>query len=183
MNFFAANLRYLRKVNGMSQQFLAKSLGVKRSNVAAYETKNVEPRLDLIIKMAQLFSVSVSEIICVDLGIINGNGHLAGSEHLPVKIPSKSPHSQVVARLKDRALETNTMLEGLKLFYEHKQRIKANGTVDVPLDHSSTDDVENFLIFIKQMLVYNGQVTQACQQLHSVRPSVAVAVASKPLAD
>jgi len=61
----------LRKLNEWSQEELAERLGVKRSSIAAYESKNVEPRLKVIIEMAQVFNVSIVELIEIDLGANN----------------------------------------------------------------------------------------------------------------
>ena len=67
MNYLSRNLRYLRKRKKLSQQQFADILNIKRSNIAAYETKNVEPRLALINTMAEYFGVSLSDIISADL--------------------------------------------------------------------------------------------------------------------
>lgn len=66
-NYLSKNIRYLRKSKKWSQEELALKLGIKRSNIAAYESKNVEPRLGLILQMAKLFNVNMAELIRVNI--------------------------------------------------------------------------------------------------------------------
>ena len=57
ISYLSKNLKFLRKSRQWSQEELARRLGIKRSNIAAYESKNVEPRLSLLLSMAKLFNV------------------------------------------------------------------------------------------------------------------------------
>lgn len=66
MNYFASNLKFLRKSQKISQSKLAEDLKVNRSNIAAYESKNVEPRLKVLIKIANYFNVGINELLLVD---------------------------------------------------------------------------------------------------------------------
>lgn len=53
------NIRILRKRLSLTQDQFAQRLGIKRSLVGAYEEGRAEPRLELLQKMAELFSISV----------------------------------------------------------------------------------------------------------------------------
>ena len=48
MNKFSKNLKFLRKQRALSQDDLARELVLKRNNIAAYESKNVEHRVDTL---------------------------------------------------------------------------------------------------------------------------------------
>src|SRR5690606_42103553 len=63
MSNFAANLKYLRKKKGLTQQQLADIMGIKRSLVGAYEEFRAEPKYDLLKKMANFFSLSMDELV------------------------------------------------------------------------------------------------------------------------
>jgi transcriptional regulator with XRE-family HTH domain len=63
MAYLGKNLKFLRKNRGWNQEELAKELGVKRSSIAAYESKNVEPRLRVISRAADLLGVSFEEMV------------------------------------------------------------------------------------------------------------------------
>ena len=57
------NIRSHRKRLGLTQDQFAQKIGIKRSLVGAYEEGRAEPRLDLLQKMATLFSISVDQLI------------------------------------------------------------------------------------------------------------------------
>jgi transcriptional regulator with XRE-family HTH domain len=57
------NIRSHRKQLGLTQDQFAQKIGIKRSLVGAYEEGRAEPRLDLLQKMATLFSISVDQLI------------------------------------------------------------------------------------------------------------------------
>lgn len=60
---FALNLKYLRSSRKMSQQALADALGINRNKIASYESRNIEPSLDLILKFSSFFGVSVDDLL------------------------------------------------------------------------------------------------------------------------
>ncbi|MEM6829070.1 MAG: LexA family transcriptional regulator [Bacteroidota bacterium] len=61
------NIKFLRKKFGFTQETFAKELGINRPSVGAYEEGRADPRLVTLSKMAELFSVSVDELINEDL--------------------------------------------------------------------------------------------------------------------
>ena len=63
----SANLKYLRKRDGISQQVLSDALGVARATVAGYETGKAEPNVGLLCAMAQHFKVSLDALLTCDL--------------------------------------------------------------------------------------------------------------------
>jgi transcriptional regulator with XRE-family HTH domain len=58
-----ANIRVLRKRLALTQDQFAQRLGVKRSLIGAYEEGRAEPRLELLQKMAEVFTITVDELI------------------------------------------------------------------------------------------------------------------------
>ena len=56
-------LKEEREHKGMSQQNLAKILGVGRSTLAGYETGNSTPPLDILIKYADIFNTTVDYLV------------------------------------------------------------------------------------------------------------------------
>ncbi|WP_157976226.1 helix-turn-helix transcriptional regulator [Lewinella sp. IMCC34191] len=133
----------MRKQRKLSQQQLADDLGVKRSNIAAYETKNVEPRLALINEMAMYFSVPLEDLVISDLKQLHLDGATGGhrNDH---GLPSTSVDE--IAQLSGKI---HRMLDGFKVFYEFKKKMNEADT-DTPVG-----DIDNFLTFINHMLEYN----------------------------
>lgn len=56
-------LKELRKSKGMQQQEAAKELNIPGSTYAGYERGEREPRIDVLIKLADYFDVSVDYLI------------------------------------------------------------------------------------------------------------------------
>ncbi len=61
------NIKFLRKKFGYTQETFAEALGINRPSVGAYEEGRADPRLVTLSKMAELFKVSVDELINDDL--------------------------------------------------------------------------------------------------------------------
>ena len=63
MNCFAENLILLMKENAISQSMLAKALDVKQQTISRYINGDREPSLDVIIKIANFFEVTVGQLL------------------------------------------------------------------------------------------------------------------------
>lgn len=66
---FHKNLSVLRQFRGKSQQAVSEALGIKRSTYAGYERGEVEPRLAMLIQMADYFQVSLDFLLREDLEV------------------------------------------------------------------------------------------------------------------
>ncbi|ALJ00850.1 LexA family transcriptional regulator [Rufibacter tibetensis] len=71
----STNLKYLRKQLNLTQVQLAEKLEIKRSLIGAYEEGRAEPKLATLMKMAQVFQLSVDELINPDLPNTSKNGN------------------------------------------------------------------------------------------------------------
>lgn len=67
MTHIPNNIKFLRKKHKYTQETFAEALGINRPSVGAYEEGRADPRLNTLAKMAELFSVSVDELIKEDL--------------------------------------------------------------------------------------------------------------------
>lgn len=61
------NLKYLRKLRGWTQEEFANKLGIKRSLVGAYEEERADPRLEVLEIVADMFKLSLDELLLKDL--------------------------------------------------------------------------------------------------------------------
>ena len=57
------NIKKMRLALGISQVELAKRLGVTKQCVSNWENDNILPSVDMLIKIAQFFSVSTDELL------------------------------------------------------------------------------------------------------------------------
>ncbi len=63
MSNISYNLKSLRKKKGLTQQQLADKLEIKRSLIGAYEEDRAEPKYDLLKRIADLFELSMDELV------------------------------------------------------------------------------------------------------------------------
>ena len=57
------NIKFLRKKFGYTQETFAEVIGIKRSLVGAYEEGRADPRLNNLLRMSEVFNVSVDTLI------------------------------------------------------------------------------------------------------------------------
>lgn len=68
------NLKYLRKLRGWTQEEFAQKLNVKRSLIGAYEEERAEPRMEVLEFVANMFKLSLDELLLRDLSISSSGG-------------------------------------------------------------------------------------------------------------
>lgn len=76
MSVAGQNLKYLRKLRGWTQEEFANKLRIKRSLVGAYEEERADPRLDVLEIVADMFKLTLDELLLKDLGS-TANNYLA----------------------------------------------------------------------------------------------------------
>lgn len=59
MNSFCKNLIELRKLNRLTQRDVARHLGISQPSYTRYENGKSEPTIENLIKLADLFDVSI----------------------------------------------------------------------------------------------------------------------------
>lgn len=57
------NIKKLRQKYELTQEELAAKLGVSRSTMGNYEREKREPDIDMLIKMADTFKISIDELV------------------------------------------------------------------------------------------------------------------------
>lgn len=67
MSIISENIRYLRSRNDLTQEQLARRIGTKRPNIGAYEEARANPPREALIKLSQLFGVSIDQLLTTDL--------------------------------------------------------------------------------------------------------------------
>ena len=60
------NIKQLRQARNLSQVDLAKALGVTKQSISNWENNNIQPSIDMLIRLAQFFSVSTDFILGLD---------------------------------------------------------------------------------------------------------------------
>jgi transcriptional regulator with XRE-family HTH domain len=73
MSIAGQNLKYLRKLRGWTQEEFANKLRIKRSLVGAYEEERADPRLDVLEIVADMFKLTLDELLLKELSNISNN--------------------------------------------------------------------------------------------------------------
>lgn len=71
MSFLADNIKYLRGRQKLSQQALADSLTLSRSNLAKYEKGVHDPGIEVLLRISRYFKMSVDLMLTVDLSRVD----------------------------------------------------------------------------------------------------------------
>ena len=88
---FAENLIELRKLNNLSQEELAEKLGVTRQTISKYETGESLPDIEKCALLADIFEVSVDDMINYDK-----------KENMGVNIAPKGKHIFGMVKVGDK---------------------------------------------------------------------------------
>jgi transcriptional regulator with XRE-family HTH domain len=59
-------IRELRIANSMTQIELATALSVTKQCVSNWENNNIQPSVDMLVKIAKFFAVSTDYLLCID---------------------------------------------------------------------------------------------------------------------
>lgn len=64
--YFSSNLEWIRKKKNLTQEELAKKLGISQQGIAHYESGKREPTLDGLISIAKVLEVSIDDLLTKD---------------------------------------------------------------------------------------------------------------------
>ena len=67
MTIVSNNIKYLRRLNGLTQEQFSRKIGIKRSLLGAYEEARANPNLDNLQNMAKMFGTTVDSLIKTDI--------------------------------------------------------------------------------------------------------------------
>lgn len=90
---FADNLTELRKYHDYSQEELAELIGVSRQTLSKYETGESLPDIEKCKLLADVFQVSIDDLISFDKG---------DSDHLGLGVPPKGKHVFGMVKVGDK---------------------------------------------------------------------------------
>ncbi len=92
MSIVSNNIKYLRRLNGLTQEQFARKIGIKRSLLGAYEEARANPNLTNLKNMAHAFGVSVDNLLKNDLRKLRETPDLG----LPFNPATMSPASPLL---------------------------------------------------------------------------------------
>jgi len=69
MSLIGINIKKIRSVKGLNQTEFANLFGLTRANIGSYEEQRAEPKLDVIIKIAKYFKLSIDKLVTKELTV------------------------------------------------------------------------------------------------------------------
>ena len=94
MSIISENIKYLRKLNGLTQDQFARRIGIKRSLVGAYEEARANPNPNNMIAMARAFNITVDSLTRTDLRKLRETPNLAFERGNAGQSPTPSARPQ-----------------------------------------------------------------------------------------
>lgn len=106
MSNFGKNIRYLRKLNNMSQDKLAEKLGYKSfTTIQKWESGNSEPSLKKLNQLSEIFNVDIDKLATNDLSEDKDNEKIKPISPLsPEEKQILDPYSQLNPEGKEKAV-------------------------------------------------------------------------------
>lgn len=90
---FADNLIELRKLNHLSQEDIAEKMGISRQTLSKYETGESVPDIEKCRQLADLFGVSLDDLVSYDKNL---------SDNMGYAIPPKGKHIFGMVKVGDK---------------------------------------------------------------------------------
>lgn len=149
----AHNIKVLRKSKGLNQEELAEKLHIKRSNIAAYETKNVEPRLRIIVEMARFFNIDIASLLSEKL---NEDSVYPGFNEQPDSAITEPAiidlESSNVNEFITKSAKMKKILIGFKSFYTFRKTKLEDIS---PKNQKIIFDIDNFIQLMEDLINHN----------------------------
>jgi len=158
LSVLSHNIRYLRKQKGMNQEQLAFALEIKRSNIAAYEAKNVEPRLRIILELAKYFDIDLRAFLDQKIQEDTPLKGFSTVESDNNKVADIDLSNISIKSFTEKSIQVRKILIGFKTFYEiRKTQIKQLS----PGMERIMSDIDNFIMVMEHQLRYNEAIIKA----------------------
>jgi transcriptional regulator with XRE-family HTH domain len=152
MSRLADNLKFLRKLNGLSQQKLAEAVGLNRNHIATYERGIAQPNASNLVRLAAYFGVSAAQFVTTDLER-NPTTYI---EPLKAIETTEGTIQIELETLIQTTNEFQKIFEGFKAYYDWLGRTQ-------PLDphhQKMLTDIQNILDILEQLLKTNWKLIE-----------------------
>ncbi|MEL6139996.1 MAG: helix-turn-helix domain-containing protein [Bacteroidota bacterium] len=151
------NIRFLRKMRGISQQKLADYLGLKRNNIASYEASIVEPRAIVFVRLANFFYVTPDELLKADISSDSVLLARILREGVPDnKLREGSSIQRQLEVLEQQTMDMEKVIAGFQEFYRHR-RLLSNGNSEAA---GFAADFEQLFTMLAELLKTNREILE-----------------------
>lgn len=126
MSIVSENIKYLRRVNGLTQEEFARRIGIKRSLLGAYEEGRANPNLINLMNIAKIFGTSVDHLIKQDIRH-SGEGQRVNTTQSA--LPLLMPEEEAPAK---EARTTKPLPPVVEKYYRESKQEKADHVPEPP---------------------------------------------------
>jgi len=150
MNALGSNIKFLRKLKGISQQKLANEVGLKRNNIASYESGAVEPRAINFLKLARFFEVDPVQFFTKELSQEPLTASQENEDHTTFM-------NLLTTQLEELIVETNEtqkIVDGFRELQKFRANNQKNYSEPFPIELINLIDV------IENLLESNWKIVQ-----------------------
>lgn len=150
---FGKNLKFLRRLMGLTQEELAKRLNASRNNIASYESGMVEPNIERFLRTCTFFNVSPRDMLESILS------EKPSDANPLIEDPSNVLGQYLTDHMEQFVIQTNEMtkvLEGYKLFLDMK---KENENYNLNADLFTT--LSDLLDLLRTLIKSNWNLIQS----------------------
>lgn len=170
MKYFADNLKFLRKKQGMSQGQLADNLALNRGNIASYEKGIAEPSMDNLMKIVKYFNIEFRDLVETDLAnreAVRAELEKLGestSNHLASSINEDDLKAELISnkrKLENFVNQSDSMqkiLDGFRQFHKYKMTQNDNISEEVK---RMAENYEELLDLMQSLLNLNQDIMQS----------------------
>lgn len=165
MNYFAKNLKYLRKEHNLSQEEFARKIGLNRGNIASYEKGIAEPNMKNLSRIGNFFNIELSELIEEDLVLknsvmdkmegMNESENIGNSQVQEILMESLQDHRKKIEQFRKRSDDMASILEGFKQFHKFRMENSEKLSDDVK---KMALDYEKLLEVLEEVLSTNKNI-------------------------
>lgn len=159
MSIVSNNIKYLRRLNGLTQEQFARRIGIKRSLLGAYEEARANPNLENLKTIAQVFGTSVDSLIKTDIrkiretpGISLTQSTTGIIEQPNAQNNARNSHFQSETRPFTYSSEPLPVAKLVEDFFQEKEEINITPQRQAPQKSFLADNETSFQQFVDSQL-------------------------------
>lgn len=122
MSIVSNNIKYLRRLNGLTQEQFSRRIGIKRSLLGAYEEARANPNLENLKTIAQVFGTSVDSLIKTDIRKIRETpGISLGQSTTGIMDQVKMPVNDTVSTFQKKEVEPQPIAKIIDEYFQEEK--------------------------------------------------------------
>ena len=163
MNYISQNIRFLRKLAGLSQEQFAKKIQMNRGNIASYEKGSAEPSIEKLQRIITYFKVSLQDFIEKDLSKHINDTHFSNkTKNGTLRSEMSLNKTFIQGDPSDNFLEMEErLLNGHQEINRYKLKVQKEQNVNIQQINTSVTDLN---VKVQQLIDMQQQILTEIQR-------------------